>query len=304
MSAAPADAVNFCFASRLETEQEAQAAVAEVVTSLSMATSKGENGSRHTEAHHRPSMGALSKRQKVSAGADTSHSKLGNGGVCVRQDKEHTAGIFRQSGAVNPASGRMTNSDVPSPREKDSEHHADVVEHGARGRKKNLQVRSSVNRLCPSDLSQVVGSCDSRVDYLLQVIIRTRPPGSSEVAEHGDAKCLRQDSDTVLTWLGHPESQFVFDYVARESITQVGTTSMKVRRVGSLFLRVHVCLDCWCDGLTGDFCNAMQQKFFFVAGLPVVDFCFSGHNSSLFSYGQVCRMSFCAPPCNCLPVRS
>jgi hypothetical protein len=55
----------------------------------------------------------------------------------------------------------------------------------------------------------------------MQVLVRTRPVGSSEAAVPGFVRCVRQDGPHTITWLGQPETRFTFDHVAGESITQV-----------------------------------------------------------------------------------
>ncbi|KAL3700311.1 hypothetical protein R1sor_018333 [Riccia sorocarpa] len=85
-------------------------------------------------------------------------------------------------------------------------------------------------------------------DHNVQVIIRTRPLNSSELAAQGTTRCLRQESPHTLTWLGQPESRYTFDHVAGENIT--------------------------------------QEKLFSVAGLPMVENCMAGYNSCMFAYGQ------------------
>ncbi|BBM96977.1 kinesin family member 15 [Marchantia polymorpha subsp. ruderalis] len=85
-------------------------------------------------------------------------------------------------------------------------------------------------------------------DHNVQVLIRTRPISSSELASQGSSRCLRQESPHTLTWLGQPESRYTFDHVAGEAIT--------------------------------------QEKLFKVAGLPMVENCMSGYNSCMFAYGQ------------------
>ncbi|KAL2651507.1 hypothetical protein R1flu_019635 [Riccia fluitans] len=85
-------------------------------------------------------------------------------------------------------------------------------------------------------------------DHNVQVIIRTRPFNSSELAAQGTTRCLRQESPHTLTWLGQPESRYTFDHVAGENIT--------------------------------------QETLFKVAGLPMVENCMAGYNSCMFAYGQ------------------
>ena len=54
-----------------------------------------------------------------------------------------------------------------------------------------------------------------------QVLIRTRPMSSTEVASQGFSRCLKQESPHTITWVGPPESRFTFDHVAGEIVTQV-----------------------------------------------------------------------------------
>lgn len=56
---------------------------------------------------------------------------------------------------------------------------------------------------------------------VFQVLIRMRPLSSIEAANQEFLKCLRQESAHTVTWLGQPESQFTFDHVAGEKISQV-----------------------------------------------------------------------------------
>ncbi|GKV51242.1 hypothetical protein SLEP1_g57909 [Rubroshorea leprosula] len=57
-----------------------------------------------------------------------------------------------------------------------------------------------------------------------------------------------QESAETLLWIGPPEPRFTFDHIACETIS--------------------------------------QKKLFRVAGLPMVENCMSGYNSSMFAYGQ------------------
>ncbi|MCO5553180.1 hypothetical protein L7F22_006701 [Adiantum nelumboides] len=85
-------------------------------------------------------------------------------------------------------------------------------------------------------------------DHNVQVIVRIRPLNISETAANGTSTCLRQESPHALTWLGQPESRFTFDHVACPSTT--------------------------------------QEQLFQVAGLPMVENCIQGYNSTVFAYGQ------------------
>ncbi|GAA0148068.1 hypothetical protein LIER_07608 [Lithospermum erythrorhizon] len=60
--------------------------------------------------------------------------------------------------------------------------------------------------------------------------------------------CLKQDSAQCITWIGPPQTRFTFDHVASESTD--------------------------------------QETLFKLVGLPMVENCLSGYNSSVFAYGQ------------------
>ncbi|KAK7266338.1 hypothetical protein RIF29_18981 [Crotalaria pallida] len=81
-----------------------------------------------------------------------------------------------------------------------------------------------------------------------KVIIRMRPLSNAEISVQGYSKCVKQESCQPITWTGHPESQFTFDVVADE--------------------------------------NVSQEKLFKVAGIPMVENCTGGYNSCMFAYGQ------------------
>ncbi|CAK9206237.1 unnamed protein product [Sphagnum troendelagicum] len=85
-------------------------------------------------------------------------------------------------------------------------------------------------------------------DHNVQVLIRTRPISSSEMAVQGFSRCLKQENAHTISWIGQPESRFTFDHVADEAVT--------------------------------------QEKLFKVAGLPMVENCMAGYNSCMFAYGQ------------------
>ncbi|KAM7279737.1 hypothetical protein ACFE04_006871 [Oxalis oulophora] len=85
-------------------------------------------------------------------------------------------------------------------------------------------------------------------DNNVQVLIRIRPLNTMEKVSQGFARCLRQESEQTLVWLGHPETRFTFDHIACETIS--------------------------------------QEKLFKVAGMPMVENCMSGYNSCMFAYGQ------------------
>ncbi|KAI5059874.1 hypothetical protein GOP47_0024294 [Adiantum capillus-veneris] len=85
-------------------------------------------------------------------------------------------------------------------------------------------------------------------DHNVQVIVRIRPLNIAETAANGTSTCLRQESPHALTWLGQPESRFTFDHVACASTS--------------------------------------QEQLFQLAGLPMVENCIKGYNSTIFAYGQ------------------
>ncbi|XP_059641625.1 kinesin-like protein KIN-12C [Cornus florida] len=85
-------------------------------------------------------------------------------------------------------------------------------------------------------------------DHNVQVLIRIRPISNTPSEFRGYGRCLRQENEQTLLWLGHPETRFTFDHIACETIS--------------------------------------QEKLFRVAGLPMVDNCMSGYNSCMFAYGQ------------------
>ncbi|KAJ3685500.1 hypothetical protein LUZ61_014664 [Rhynchospora tenuis] len=86
------------------------------------------------------------------------------------------------------------------------------------------------------------------LDHNVQVVIRVRPLNSNEKSLCGFNRCLKQESSQTITWIGQPETRFMFDYVACETIN--------------------------------------QEMLFRVAGLPMVENCMSGYNSCMFAYGQ------------------
>ncbi|GFZ13069.1 P-loop containing nucleoside triphosphate hydrolases superfamily protein [Actinidia rufa] len=86
-------------------------------------------------------------------------------------------------------------------------------------------------------------------DHNVQVIIRIRPLSTSEISLQGNSTCVRQDSFQTITWSGHPESQFTFDLVADE--------------------------------------NVSQETLFKLSGVAMVDNCMGGYNSCMFAYGQI-----------------
>ncbi|CAK9869214.1 unnamed protein product [Sphagnum jensenii] len=86
-------------------------------------------------------------------------------------------------------------------------------------------------------------------NHNVQVLVRVRPMSNSDVTGHSSyGTCLRQDSAHTITWIGQPQTRFTFDHVAGEFIT--------------------------------------QENLFRVAGLPMVENCMAGYNSSMFAYGQ------------------
>ncbi|KAF3781795.1 Phragmoplast orienting kinesin 2 [Nymphaea thermarum] len=86
------------------------------------------------------------------------------------------------------------------------------------------------------------------MDHNVQVLVRIRPLNNTEKNSYGYSRCLRQESAQSITWIGQPETRFIFDHVACETIT--------------------------------------QEVLFRVAGLPMVENCMSGYNSCIFAYGQ------------------
>ncbi|XP_031480769.1 kinesin-like protein KIN-12F isoform X2 [Nymphaea colorata] len=86
------------------------------------------------------------------------------------------------------------------------------------------------------------------MDHNVQVLVRIRPLNNTEKNSYGHSRCLRQESAQSITWIGQPETRFIFDHVACETIT--------------------------------------QEVLFRVAGLPMVENCMSGYNSCIFAYGQ------------------
>ncbi|KAL7118896.1 hypothetical protein ACP275_02G029800 [Erythranthe tilingii] len=86
------------------------------------------------------------------------------------------------------------------------------------------------------------------MEHNVQVLIRIRPLNNMEKSNFGFGRCLKQESAQSITWIGQPESRFVFDHVACEAID--------------------------------------QETLFRMVGLPMVENCLSGYNSCMFAYGQ------------------
>ncbi|KAH0926931.1 hypothetical protein HID58_019187 [Brassica napus] len=86
------------------------------------------------------------------------------------------------------------------------------------------------------------------MDHNVQILIRVRPLNSMEKSINGYNRCLKQESSQCVAWTGQPETRFLFDHVACETID--------------------------------------QENLFRVAGLPMVENCLSGYNSCIFAYGQ------------------
>ncbi|KAJ0264438.1 Kinesin-like protein KIN-12D [Hirschfeldia incana] len=86
------------------------------------------------------------------------------------------------------------------------------------------------------------------MDHNVQILIRVRPLNSMEKSINGYNRCLKQESSQCVAWTGQPETRFLFDHVACETID--------------------------------------QETLFRVAGLPMVENCLSGYNSCIFAYGQ------------------
>ncbi|XP_062204039.1 kinesin-like protein KIN-12F isoform X2 [Phragmites australis] len=82
----------------------------------------------------------------------------------------------------------------------------------------------------------------------VQVVIRVRPLNNTEKNMHSYNRCLKQESAQNITWIGQPETRFIFDHVACETVD--------------------------------------QEVLFRVAGLPMVENCMAGYNSCVFAYGQ------------------
>ncbi|XP_009785936.1 kinesin-like protein KIN-12D [Nicotiana sylvestris] len=86
------------------------------------------------------------------------------------------------------------------------------------------------------------------MEHNVQVLIRMRPLNNMERSTNGYNRCLKQESAQCITWIGQPETRFTFDHVACETIN--------------------------------------QETLFKMVGLPMVENCLSGYNSSIFAYGQ------------------
>ncbi|KAG9137063.1 hypothetical protein Leryth_019009 [Lithospermum erythrorhizon] len=83
-------------------------------------------------------------------------------------------------------------------------------------------------------------------EHNVQVLIRLRP--LNPIEKTNNSYCLKQDSAQCITWIGPPQTRFTFDHVASESTD--------------------------------------QETLFKLVGLPMVENCLSGYNSSVFAYGQ------------------
>ncbi|KAI3446035.1 hypothetical protein Pfo_002700 [Paulownia fortunei] len=86
------------------------------------------------------------------------------------------------------------------------------------------------------------------MEHNVQVLIRIRPLNNMEKSSFGFSRCLKQESAQSITWIGQPETRFMFDHVACEAID--------------------------------------QETLFRMVGLPMVENCLSGYNSCMFAYGQ------------------
>ncbi|CAI9764401.1 unnamed protein product [Fraxinus pennsylvanica] len=86
------------------------------------------------------------------------------------------------------------------------------------------------------------------MEHNVQVLIRVRPLNNMEKGTYGYSRCLKQESAQCITWIGQPETPFMFDHVACENID--------------------------------------QETLFRMVGLPMVENCLSGYNSCMFAYGQ------------------
>ncbi|GER50419.1 kinesin motor family protein [Striga asiatica] len=88
------------------------------------------------------------------------------------------------------------------------------------------------------------------MEHNVQVLIRIRPLNNMEKSSFGYSRCLKQESAQSITWIGQqPETRFMFDHVACETID--------------------------------------QETLFRMVGLPMVENCLSGYNSCMFAYGQL-----------------
>ncbi|KAL6522612.1 hypothetical protein OROMI_031570 [Orobanche minor] len=86
------------------------------------------------------------------------------------------------------------------------------------------------------------------MEHNVQVLIRIRPLNRMEKSNFGFSRCLKQENAQSITWIGQPETRFMFDHVACEAID--------------------------------------QETLFRMVGLPMVENCLSGYNSCMFAYGQ------------------
>ncbi|XP_047980300.1 kinesin-like protein KIN-12D [Salvia hispanica] len=86
------------------------------------------------------------------------------------------------------------------------------------------------------------------MEHNVQVLIRVRPLNNMEKSSFGFSRCLKQETAQSITWIGQPETRFMFDHVA-------------------------------CEGID-------QETLFRMVGLPMVENCLSGYNSCMFAYGQ------------------
>ncbi|CAA0807566.1 Phragmoplast orienting kinesin 2 [Striga hermonthica] len=87
------------------------------------------------------------------------------------------------------------------------------------------------------------------MEHNVQVLIRIRPLNNMEKSSFGYNRCLKQENAQSITWIGQqPETRFMFDHVACETIN--------------------------------------QETLFRMVGLPMVENCLSGYNSCMFAYGQ------------------
>ncbi|XP_057787421.1 kinesin-like protein KIN-12D [Salvia miltiorrhiza] len=86
------------------------------------------------------------------------------------------------------------------------------------------------------------------MEHNVQVLIRIRPLNNMEKSSFGFSRCLKQETAQSITWIGQPETRFMFDHVA-------------------------------CEGID-------QETLFRMVGLPMVENCLSGYNSCMFAYGQ------------------
>jgi kinesin family protein 15 len=119
------------------------------------------------------------------------------------------------------------------------------------------------------------------------VIVRLRPLNKKEAAEEATMVVQKLSANS----LSLAEQQFTFDAVAGESESQV---SMEPVKVGDYLLLnfLLVSVQIGGDSAIFEFCSdnvlmVVQEAVFKMVGLPMVENCLAGFNSSIFAYGQV-----------------